>query len=382
LPADQVTTSVDCFPKECRRCQHVLPKRTDAAAVRHQVVELPELKATVTQYLLHRVCCDDCGETTCGDLPQGVPAGMMGPQLLALAALVVAHCHVSRRKVQQLLHDVLGFEVAVGTLSKSEAIVAAALEAPVEEAHQAALVAGAKHTDGTTWYRDHLFQSLWVLATKAVTVFVTFESATKEALKAWLGSTGILISDRGTQLSFWALSQRQLCWAHLIRKFIEYSLAEGQASAIGQELLEYSRRVLREWHRFKGGHITRRMLLKRTQYARDAVQLLLRQGLGVPAIAGSCENILSHRAALWTFLTAEGVEPTNNHAEQELRGFVLWRKTCLGSRSLRGNLFATRMKSVIHTCRKQHRHAFSFVATALQAHFSHSPSPSLLSPNP
>jgi hypothetical protein len=52
----------------------------------------------------------------------------------------------------------------------------------------------------------------------------------------------------------------------------------------------------------------------------------------------------AHRDALWTFVTHEGVEPTNNHAELELRDFVMWRKRSFGSQSERGERFAERMR--------------------------------------
>jgi transposase len=64
--------------------------------------------------------------------------------------------------------------------------------------------------------------------------------------------------------------------------------------------------------------------------------------MGVRGISGSCADILKHRAALWTFVAEEGVEPTNNHAERELRDFVLWRKKSFGSQSDRGCRFAAR----------------------------------------
>lgn len=47
------------------------------------------------------------------------------------------------------------------------------------------------------------------------------------------------------------------------------------------------------------------------------------------------------------------VEPTDNHAERELRAFVLWRKRSFGTQSERGNRFAERLMTVAHTARKQ-----------------------------
>ena len=94
-------------------------------------------------------------------------------------------------------------------------------------------------------------------------------------------------------------------------------------------------------------------------------------------LSGSCADILSHRAALWTFVHREDVEPTNNHAERELRRFVLWRKRSFGAQSERGNVFAERIMSVAHTSRKQNKDVFSFLITCCESYASHRSIPSL-----
>jgi transposase len=67
-----------------------------------------------------------------------------------------------------------------------------------------------------------------------------------------------------------------------------------------------------------------------------------------------------------------------NHAEREIRGLVLWRKTTYGSRSERGNAFAANLKSVVHTCRKQGRPVLAYLTTAIQASLRGLSAPSLL----
>ena len=377
LPPERVTRTVECFPDACRGCGKALRHRPDPSPHLHQVVDIPPVAPDVTEFRQHRVTCA-CGVTTCGALPSGTPTGMLGPRLLALVAILTASCHVSRRKVQALLRDVLGIDISLGALSESEAVVADAVAAPVEEARQHAIAATVKHADGTTWYRKHLFRALWVLATKAVAVFGLFDSGTAEALQAWMGAHGTLISDRGSQLRFWDMAQRQLCWAHLIRKYAWYAEQPGEAGEFGLALLTYSQHLLHEWHRVRDKHLSRSTFVKKARVLRGTIEVLLRAGTRLPAIGGSCAHILEHREALWHFVTHEGVEPTNNHAEQELRGFVLWRKSSLGSQSARGDRFAANLKSVVHTCRKQKRHVFSYLVDALQAAFSHRSAPSLL----
>lgn len=377
IPPEKVTRAVDCFPTACRGCGAQLPKQADDAPHMHQVVDIPPIAPDVTEFRQHRVTCG-CGVTTCGALPRGTPAGMMGPGLLALVALLTANCHVSRRKVQGLLRDVLGIRISLGALSQSEEVVAEAVAAPVEEARQSAISAAVKHADGTTWYRGHAFRALWVLATKGVTVFGLFDSGTAAALKQWMGTTGTLVSDRGSQLHFWDVRRRQLCWAHLIRKFAWYGEQPGEAGQLGLALVGLAQRVLHEWHRARDGCISRTTFARNIRATRETIEFLLRAGTRHDAIAGSCANILEHQPALWRFVTEPGVEPTNNHAEQELRGFVLWRKSSLGSQSARGDRFAANLKSVVHTCRKQQRHVLNYLVAAIQAAFSKTSAPSLL----
>jgi transposase len=381
IPPEKVTRTVECFPAACRGCGAQLPKKADETPHVHQVVDIPPIEPDVTEFRRHRVTCA-CGVTTCGALPDGTPAGLMGPRLLALVAILTANCHVSRRKVQGLLRDVLGVQISLGALSESEEVVANAVEAPVEEARQSAMAAVVKHADGTTWYRNHAFRALWVLATKGVTVFGLFDSGTASALKKWMGTKGILVSDRGSQLHFWAMHRRQLCWAHLIRKFAWYAEQPGDAGQLGLALVGLAQRVLHEWHRARDGCITRTTFARNIRATRDTIEFLLRAGTRHAAIAGSCANILEHQPALWRFVTEDGVEPTNNHAEQELRGFVLWRKSSLGSQSARGDRFATNLKSVVHTCRKQQRHVLNYLVDAIQAAFSRTSAPSLLAHAP
>ena len=69
----------------------------------------------------------------------------------------------------------------------------------------------------------------------------------------------------------------------------------------------------------------------------------------IKRLSGSCKNLLKHVDALWKFVDHEGVDPTNNHAERELRPIVLWRKSSFGSKSESGDRFAERVMSVVQT---------------------------------
>lgn len=379
LPLSKVTERRDCFPATCRRCDAVLPKVPDRAPLVRQVVDVPEIKPSVTQFDCHHVTCPGCSTVTCGTPPAGTPAGLLGPGVLALVALLVAECHVSRRKVQGLLLHLLGIRVSLGTLSESEEIVSDAVDAAVDQARLHALGERIKHVDATTWSCAGAYRCLWTMATAAVTVFMIATDGTKARLQAWMSRVrGILVTDRGTQFGFWAMERRQICWAHLMRKFASFATRSGAAGRVGDHLLVWTRVLFHNWHRVRDGTMTLREFREHATRLRQVIERLLDEGAATPGIAGSCSDILEHRAALWRFVDDRGVALTNNHAERELRGFVLWRKGCYGSRSERGDVFAANLKSVVHTCRKQGRPVLPYLTAAVHAALRGRAAPSLL----
>ena len=100
--------------------------------------------------------------------------------------------------------------------------------------------------------------------------------------------------------------------------------------------------------------------------------------LRLRGVSGSCQDMLDHKQALFTFAFQAGVDPTNNHAERMLRPFVMWRKTSYGSQSDRGCLFAQRIMTVSQSLRLQGRSVFEFLMTACQAAHTGASAPTLL----
>ncbi|MFC1612219.1 transposase, partial [Myxococcota bacterium] len=193
---------------------------------------------------------------------------------------------------------------------------------------------------------------------------------------------GILVSDRAKVFSFWKMKWRQICWAHLMRRFIAFSERDGPARQIGEELLGYTELLFEYWHAYRAGELSKKRLLEWMTPIRQQVEACLQRAVdaGIEHVSGSCEDILDHQPALWTFLTRDGVEPTNNHAEQEIRAFVLWRKRSFGAQSERGHVFAERVMTVAHTARKQNRNVLAFLTACCEAQLTNKTAPSLFAP--
>jgi len=375
---------VDCYPALCRRCDKDLPRRRDPDPIRHQTVDVPRITAVVSEWRLHRVTCE-CGAVTCARLPDGVPQGMCAPGLMALIALLTGDYNLSRRRAVSLLNDVLGVDISLGALSGVEESVSEVLEAPCQEIRAHVAEQPVKHSDATNWSLAGKARTLWTIATACATAFFITEDASMPGLRGLFAKIkGILVSDRGRQFAFWAMDKRQICWAHLIRKFAAFGEQGGAVGRMGESLLLLSRTMIHCWHQVRDGTMPRAKFQRIVGNLIPLVEGHLQVGvdLGVRGVSGSCKDILDHRSAMWTFVREPGVEPTNNNAERALRAFVLWRKASFGSQSDRGCRFAERIMTVTHTLRKQKRHVLSYLTLACQAALRGEPVPSLLNTIP
>jgi transposase len=90
---------------------------------RHQVMELPEKLAYVTEHQAIACQCAKCGIEARGQIPRAILTSVCGSRLTALMGLLSARMHISRRDVATLLSDVLGAKISVGTVMACPATI-------------------------------------------------------------------------------------------------------------------------------------------------------------------------------------------------------------------------------------------------------------------
>lgn len=367
VPVEQVDEVVDCRPDRCDGCARKLPTVDDPEPGVHQVTEVPQPTPHVTEYRIHQVTCA-CGTRTRGSLPEGVTDSAFGPNLTSMIALLAGAYRVSRRNVAAIAADLLGVSISLGAVSTCEARVSAAVAVPVDEALTHVQRAPVKHIDATSWRHGGAMCCLWVVASTLVSAFRITARGTADTVRELLGRhRGIVVSDRATAFGWLDATRRQVCWAHLLRKFAGFSERTDGGEVIGRQLVGFTSLMFSYWHQVRDGTMTRAEFRRLMVPIRDSIERLLERGRRSRhrGLSGSCDDILDHLDALWTFVDRTDVPPTNNHAEQQLRGGVIWRKTSGGSQSERGERFAERLLTVVHTLRKQRRHVLSFLSTAV-----------------
>jgi transposase len=380
IPTDQCDDVEQLKPTECRRCGEKL-RGSDPEPLRHQVWELPEIKPLVTEYQRHRLGCPRCGETTCAELPPGVPQGQSGPRLMAFTALLMAYYRQSKRRTAQFLSTLLGQPCSAGLTVKMQTLVTAAARPAYEELAAALPREEYINADETATKEQNGKAWLWTFVAEMFTVFTVRATRAATAVDEFLTDAfgGVVTCDRAKM--YWRVGRIQWCWAHLKRDFQALIDREDkQAKRLGYDLRRQTCKLFEHWANYRDGTISRAAFIRRMAPVRREVERLLLRGMASAnkSLVGMCQELYDHREWLWTFVRCEGVEPTNNAGERALRHAVIWRKLSFGTQSAGGSRFVETMLTVIETCRQQHRNTFQYLTAAVQAHLAGQQAPSLL----
>ncbi len=377
LPTADCQVVVPCVPTECRRCGKTLTG-LDPEPLRHQVWELPPIQPIVTEYQQHRLTCS-CGCSTCGELPEGVSTGQAGPRLLAFAALLMACFRQSKRRAAQFLSMILNQPASAGWMVKLQNRAAEAVEPAYQELAKQLASQAVLHGDESPTKQGQAKAWLWTFVAANFTVFACRLSRGAEVLQELLGEAwdGIMHCDRARM--YWCCCGRlQWCWAHLKRDF--QALIDSHCTVkkrLGHDLMRETRKMFALWQKVRDGTLSHRAFCRRMKPIRQQIDSYLLRGYFHAHTHGFCKELYEYRERLWTFLDVEGVEPTNNAAEQALRHAVIWRKLSFGTQSAKGSRFVERMLTVIETCRRQKRNVFGWLTETISAHHHAQPTPSL-----
>ena len=383
LSTAQVDRIVDARPVACGQCGAALVG-DDAHPARHQVAEVPRVAPEVTEYRQHTLTCGCCGTRTTAPWPMDMPRGGFGPRAQATVAYLTGRQGVSQRDAQEILGALFHLEVSLGSIAALERQVSAAVADPVAQAHAFVQAQPVANVDETGWREGAARRWLWVAVTALVSVFLVRATRGSEGAKELLGPTylGVVGSDRWSGYTWIDASQRQLCWAHLLRDVAAFVERGGASARLGRALLAAAEEMFGLWYRVRDSTLSRAEFQREMRPLQARIERLLRAGTRRQHAntRHTCANILKVEAALWTFVTTEGVAPTNNAAERALRRAVLWRRRSFGTQSAAGSVFVARLLTVVTTLRQQERDVLDYLTDACAAYLSGTSSPSLLPP--
>jgi transposase len=387
LPVEEMNKVHEHYPPACTKCGVPLdPESCEEISdpERYQTFELPKIKPIMEEHRCHELGCT-CGHRTRAEIPSEVARSQFGPGVHAAIAYLTSVHKIGRRGIVEIMNTLFGLAMCLGSVCNCIKRVNPELEPVVEEARQSLAESANINADETGWKCKGERRYLWVFISPLVVFFCIAASRGAKVLRSVLGDVfnGVITSDdHSAYSSYHKKGVRQLCWAHIIRKL--KALKDGRASPdayiFARNMLKEVGRIFSCWHAFREGYITREQLLSATTLMRARMKRYCQKYLESPdgEVRTRAKRLLDNWNHLFTFLTHEGVEPTNNTAEQGVRPAVQWRKLCFGNQSEAGERFTERVLTVTRTCQLRGKNSFHFIKDLMEAAFNGLPRPSLL----
>lgn len=369
-PVD-LTGLVNHRPTQCPSCHGSLASDLpfEGEPCRQQVWDVPVARPDVIEHRAHRVRCPHCAVLV--PAPD-LPPSSFGPHVTALTSVLHGRYRLSVRETAEIMEDLFGVPMGVGTIPTLCHEASCALEPASHAVAQQVETADHVNVDETGWKQAGSRRWLWTAVAANCTLFLVAAKRSAAVLPLLLGErfAGRVTSDRYAVYRTFPTERRQICLSHLQRNLLAFAERSGPVGDWGKAFRATFDEVFVAWHVFTDEGRDRDRLIRAVAPLQVRVHSLLEEGNQNVSwsVRFFCSDVSAREAALWSFVTIEGVEPTNNAAERALRPAVLWRKGCFGADSDDGNVFVARILTVRETCRQQQRHLLSFLTETVIAY--------------
>ena len=371
-------------PEKCAHCQASFQQELPAEGYeRRQRIDLPEIKAQVTEYQALDVRCPSCQHVTRGTFPDEVRASIQfGPMLKGIALYLLYGQLLPYARTAELLSDVCGCPLSPGTL---EAFVAEGADRLVETEElikQALRAAEVMGTDETGVRVQGVLHWLHVARTDKLTHYAVHRKRGKAAADA-IGILpqfqGIMEHDGYSSYPQYTQCEHAQCNAHPLRElcFLEEQEKQPWAGNLKAHLLACHLTV--EEARTRGES---RLSSEVVESLTHTYHQLIEAGLAaqppplpMPRHRGrvkqtKAKNLLDRlerdAQSILLFMSDFRVPFTNNGSEQDLRMVKVQQKISGTFRSVTGPVAFCRIRGYFSTMAKQ-GHRLALVARQIFA---------------
>ena len=208
-------------PACCVRCGAGLAGRPVTLVERRQVLDLPAVRAEVTEHqLIEREC--GCGHRTKAAAPPGAKAPVCyGPRVAAVIVYLYAGQFLSKTRTAQALAELFGIPLSSGTVAGITAWAARRLDGFLEHTREQIAGSDVAGFDETGFRVDGRLHWVHCARTGKYTLLMVHPRRGKQAIEA-MGVlpvfTGIAVHDAWAPYDSYTGAGHQLCCAHVLRE--------------------------------------------------------------------------------------------------------------------------------------------------------------------
>jgi len=366
-------------PKECSCCGKSLRKGEVTGADRRQVIDIPPVKAKVTEHQLLTVRCS-CGCETKAVAPGGAAAPVQyGPRIMSTGLYLWHGQFLSRDRACRALSELFGCAPAPGALAAA-ARKASGLLAPAVAAIAARIrAAGVAHFDETGFRVAG--RLAWVHSASAgdFALFTVHAKRGKEGMDAagvLPAFAGIAVHDAWAPYDCYdAVAGHALCGAHVLRELVAVTETGTDLDVTWArqaiDALNALNQAAEEARQEGKAAIDPGFRKKHEDWYREAAKTGIalnaaRNGALQKKRHALAARMQSREADYLRFARDLRVPFTNNHAEQSIRMAKLRIKVSGCMRSIAGAEEFCAIRSYLHTATRHGIGALDAITQALQ----------------
>lgn len=314
---------------------------------------LPKVETTL--YRHRHYYCRACQKVISSRGKDELANSYIGPKAKAFAAFLRYGIKISERDVKILFERAFNLRIVASSITGFRYQLKRA-GSPLYRMLTESLKGGSFiHADETGWKVDGKNRWLWKFSNKKVCLSHIDESRGQKVVEKILGDKydGVLISDFLSAYNKIPAKNKQRCLIHIMRDLKKV----GEYWHDDQEVLRYTSRlkkILEDAISLSGAYENKRW--DKVYYKQRAV---LEESLNDFNFPNPNKRILKrfakrlerHKNELLTFLYEKDIDYHNNHAEQQIRPDVIFRKITFGNRSNNGAEYHNVIMSILQTAK-------------------------------
>jgi transposase len=300
----------------------------------------------------------------------GVGYVQLGPEALALAAVLNKPMGLSLGHTRQVLWHGFGLEVSRAGLCRALARLAGRAEPTYAGLLEAARRSLVNVVDETGWKVGGRLQWLHVAVSAQVTVYAILPGRGYEQSVVILGAeyNGFLVHDGWTPYYRFRFAFHQSCLSHLLRRCRQMAqIASSSAAGFPLAIKGLLQAGLQLRDRHEQGEVSAQGLSIATGKLEAKLDRMLETSRRNAANRRLARHLEHELPWLFTFLRCPGLDATNHQAERAIRGMVIARKVWGGNRTWKGAHAQEVLVSVLRTGWQQGKDALGLVVTLLRA---------------
>lgn len=318
-------------------------------------VIIPKMETTL--FRKHRYYCGKCKRIVIGKGKDELPNSYIGPRAKSLAVFLKYAVKISERDIKNIFDKMFNLKISPSSIMlfreqlKTQAIPI--YEKLIETLKQSRFM----HIDETGWKIDGEKSWLWKFSDKKICISHIDKSRGQRVVEDILGKEydGVIISDFLSAYNKITSKAKQRCLVHILRdlkKVIEYWHDDREVMGYCKHLKGIFEDAIKLHKEYKDKKWDHRFYRKRKLLTEELKDFSF-PNPNKRILKRFAKRLNRHKDELFTFLYEKDIDYHNNHAEQQIRPDVIFRKITFGNRSIKGAENHSVITSILQTAKLQ-----------------------------